>query len=80
MVPHLFEGFPTSMMQMFLHSGITIGTVITILANLTLNKASPTTTGETKHSPANISPYAPLRAINPWLLLRKTDKESGKLG
>ncbi|WP_032115592.1 nucleobase:cation symporter-2 family protein [Candidatus Arsenophonus nilaparvatae] len=73
MVPQLFEGFP-SMMQMFLHSGITIGTVIAILANLTLNKASSTLMEETDPSSANMSPYAPIRAIKRWLLLRKTEK------
>lgn len=56
MVPQLFEGFP-SMMQMFLHSCITIGTVIAILANLRLNKASSTPMEETDPSSAKMLPY-----------------------
>lgn len=73
MVPYLFEGFP-SMMQMFLHSGITIGTVIAILANLTLNKASSAPIQETDLSSTDISSFAPIRAIRRWLLLRKAEK------
>lgn len=37
LVPQIFQQFP-SVMGIFLHSGITIGTVVAIVANLTLNR------------------------------------------
>jgi hypothetical protein len=40
LVPNLFTQFPP-MVQLFLHSGITIGTLTAIVANLTLNGSVP---------------------------------------
>lgn len=82
LVPRLFSHFPP-MLQMFLHSGITIGTVIAILANLTLNgKTLPAAPcSECEDSGPDPSPgstaarRAAVRTVRMWLLLRKVEKK-----
>jgi NCS2 family nucleobase:cation symporter-2 len=82
LVPHLFDQFPP-MLKMFLHSGITIGTVIAILANLTLNgKALPMLlahsheTNEPDPLPSSTAARrVAVRTVRMWLLLRKVKKD-----
>ncbi|QCT19490.1 purine permease [Jejubacter calystegiae] len=80
LVPGLFSQLP-EMAQLFLHSGITIGTVTAIVANLVLNGADRTA----RHATENIAPDpAPeptaarkvaVRTVRMWLLLRKVQQE-----
>lgn len=79
LVPNLFGQFPP-MMQMFLHSGITIGTLTAIVANLTLNGNVPFKfTRETPipdpAPPASAARNMAVRTVRMWLLLRKVQKE-----
>ena len=79
LVPNLFSQFPP-MMQMFLHSGITIGTLTAIVANLTLNGNVPFKfTRETPvpdpAPPASAARNMAVRTVRMWLLLRKVQKE-----
>ncbi|QHM73830.1 nucleobase:cation symporter-2 family protein [Mixta intestinalis] len=82
LVPGLFAQFPP-MMQLFLHSGITIGTVIAILANLTLNgaksvKPACNTCEQPGPDPLPSNTAArevAVRTVRMWLLLRKVQKQ-----
>ncbi|WP_435928090.1 nucleobase:cation symporter-2 family protein [Dryocola sp. BD613] len=78
LVPGLFAQFPP-MMQLFMHSGITIGTLVAIVANLTLNGiAHPKLPSEAPvpdplpHSSA--ARNMAVRTVRMWLLLRKVQK------
>ncbi|KFC01025.1 xanthine-uracil permease [Trabulsiella guamensis ATCC 49490] len=85
LVPHLFDQFPP-MLKMFLHSGITIGTVIAILANLTLNgKGLPLlhTHQHDSHEPdllpsSTAARRVAVRTVRMWLLLRKVQKDESQ--
>ncbi|KAF1371108.1 MAG: purine permease [Yokenella regensburgei] len=77
LVPNLFEQFPP-LLKMFLHSGITIGTVVAILANLTLNgKGSSVLSTNHETSEPDLPPSSTaarrvaVRTVRMWLLLRK---------
>ncbi|EDU7995317.1 purine permease [Salmonella enterica subsp. diarizonae] len=79
MVPNLFTQFPP-MLQLFLHSGITVGTLTAIVANLALNGSAPfrITRDAPVPDPAPPSSAArnmAVRTVRMWLLLRKIQKE-----
>ena len=79
LVPNLFGQFPP-MMQMFLHSGITIGTLTAIVANLTLNgnvpfKYTKETPVPDPAPPASAARNMAVRTVRMWLLLRKVQKD-----
>lgn len=79
LVPNLFTQFPP-MMQLFLHSGITIGTLTAIVANLTLNGSVPfRTTHEVPtpdpEPPSSAARNMAVRTVRMWLLLRKVQKD-----
>jgi NCS2 family nucleobase:cation symporter-2 len=66
--------------QLFLHSGITIGTLTAIVANLTLNGSAPFKFSHHAPSPDPVPPSAAarnvaVRTVRMWLLLRKVQKE-----
>ncbi len=78
LVPNLFTQFPP-MMQLFLHSGITIGTLTAIVANLTLNGSVPLRISHDVPEPDPLPPSAAarnmaVRTVRMWLLLRKVQK------
>ncbi len=78
LVPNLFTQFPP-MMQLFLHSGITIGTLTAIVANLTLNGSVPFRISHDVPEPDPAPPSAAarnmaVRTVRMWLLLRKVQK------
>lgn len=78
LVPSLFIQFPP-MMQLFLHSGITIGTLTAIVANLTLNGSMPLRLSRDTPEPDPAPPTAAarnmaVRTVRMWLLLRKVQK------
>lgn len=78
LVPSLFTQFPP-MMQLFLHSGITIGTLTAIVANLTLNGSMPLRLSRDTPEPDPAPPTAAarnmaVRTVRMWLLLRKVQK------
>ena len=78
LVPNLFTQFPP-MMQLFLHSGITIGTLTAIVANLTLNGSVPLRISHDVPEPDPAPPSAAarnmaVRTVRMWLLLRKVQK------
>ncbi|MFB2864719.1 nucleobase:cation symporter-2 family protein [Aeromonas sp. MdU4] len=80
-VPNLFNQFPP-MMQLFLHSGITIGTLTAIVANLMLNGRVPFKASEAL-TPDPLPPTAAarsmaVRTVRMWLLLRKVNKEQSQ--
>lgn len=85
LVPQLFRHLPPAA-EMFLHSGITIGTVVAILANLVLNGSShqtkvpgctecqttePPVPGSTAARDATIRTVKSCRTVRTWLLLRR---------
>lgn len=79
LVPSLFVQFP-SMVQLFLHSGITIGTLTAIVANLTLNGSVPFRVSHDAPVPDPAPPSSAarnmaVRTVRMWLLLRKVQKE-----
>ncbi len=78
LVPTLFTQFPP-MVQLFLHSGITIGTLTAIVANLTLNGSVPLKVSHEAPVPDPAPPSAAarnvaVRTVRMWLLLRKVQK------
>ncbi|EMH4161594.1 purine permease [Pluralibacter gergoviae] len=78
-VPNLFSQFPP-MAQLFLHSGITIGTLTAIVANLTLNGSVPFRVNQEAPVPDPAPPSSAarnvaVRTVRMWLLLRKVQKE-----
>jgi len=82
LVPNLFVQFPP-VMQMFLHSGITIGTLTAIVANLTLNgsvplKVSPDVPAPDPVPPSSAARNMAVRTVRMWLLLRKVQKEGSQ--
>ena len=84
LVPGLFAQFP-SMLQLFMHSGITIGTLVAIVANLTLNGIThPKVPNDTPMIPDPLPPSSAarnvaVRTVRMWLLLRKVQKEQEQL-
>lgn len=79
MVPNLFTQFPPTL-QLFLHSGITIGTLTAIVANLTLNGSMPLRTTQDAPVPDPAPPSSAarnmaVRTVRMWLLLRKVQRE-----
>ena len=79
LVPNLFTQFPP-MVQLFLHSGITIGTLTAIVANLTLNGSVPFRVNHETPVPDPAPPSSAarnmaVRTVRMWLLLRKVQKE-----
>jgi len=79
LVPNLFTQFPP-MVQLFLHSGITIGTLTAIVANLTLNGSVPFRVNHEAPVPDPAPPSTAarnmaVRTVRMWLLLRKVQKE-----
>ncbi|EAM5884903.1 purine permease [Salmonella enterica] len=79
LVPNLFTQFNT-MFQLFLHSGITIGTLTAIVANLTLNGSVPFRINHDAPVPDPAPPSSAarnmaVRTVRMWLLLRKVQKE-----
>lgn len=79
LVPNLFTQFPP-MVQLFLHSGITIGTLTAIVANLTLNGSVPFRVNHEAPVPDPAPPSSAarnmaVRTVRMWLLLRKVQKE-----
>ncbi|WP_039057636.1 nucleobase:cation symporter-2 family protein [Enterobacter sp. Bisph1] len=79
LVPNLFMQFPP-MIKLFLHSGITIGTLTAIVANLTLNgsvafKISHETPVPDPQPPSSAARNMAVRTVRMWLLLRKVQKE-----
>ena len=62
LVPNLFTQFPP-MVQLFLHSGITIGTLTAIVANLTLNGSVPL---RVNHETPVPDPAPPVRRHATW--------------
>lgn len=79
LVPNLFTQFPP-MVQLFLHSGITIGTLTAIVANLTLNGSVPLRVNHETPVPDPAPPSSAarnmaVRTVRMWLLLRKVQKE-----
>lgn len=79
LVPNLFTQFPP-MVQLFLHSGITIGTLTAIVANLTLNGSVPFRVSHDAPVPDPLPPSSAarnmaVRTVRMWLLLRKVQKE-----
>ena len=78
LVPNLFTQFPP-MVQLFLHSGITIGTLTAIVANLTLNGSVPFRVAHEAPVPDPAPPSSAarnvaVRTVRMWLLLRKVQK------
>lgn len=68
------------MVQLFLHSGITIGTLTAIVANLTLNGSVPFRVNHETPVPDPAPPSSAarnmaVRTVRMWLLLRKVQKE-----
>lgn len=79
LVPNLFTQFPP-MMQLFLHSGITIGTLTAIVANMALNgipriKPSLEAPVPDPLPPSSAARNVAVRTVRMWLLLRKVQKE-----
>lgn len=79
LVPNLFTQF-SPMVQLFLHSGITIGTLTAIVANLTLNGSVPLRVSQEALTPDPAPPSSAarnmaVRTVRMWLLLRKIEKE-----
>ncbi|ROP62595.1 xanthine permease [Enterobacter sp. BIGb0383] len=79
LVPNLFHQFPP-MVQLFLHSGITIGTLTAIVANLTLNGSVPFKVSHDALVPDPLPPSTAarnmaVRTVRMWLLLRKVQKD-----
>ncbi|TNL06952.1 permease [Kosakonia cowanii] len=79
LVPTLFTQFPPTV-QLFMHSGITIGTLTAIVANLTLNGSAPFKFSHNAPTPDPLPPSAAarnvaVRTVRMWLLLRKVQKE-----
>lgn len=79
LVPNLFTQFPP-MVQLFLHSGITIGTLTAIVANLTLNGSVPFRVSHEAPVPDPAPPSSAarnmaVRTVRMWLLLRKVQKD-----
>jgi uric acid transporter len=79
LVPNLFTQFPP-MLQLFLHSGITIGTLTAIVANLTLNGSVPFRVSQEAPvpdpaPPATAARNMAVRTVRMWLLLRKVQKD-----
>ncbi|WP_238149297.1 hypothetical protein [Arsenophonus endosymbiont of Aleurodicus floccissimus] len=64
---------------MFLHSGITIGTVIAILANLTFNKVSSTLMEETDPSVSQYVTICPYKSNKTMVIIEKNREKSGEL-
>jgi xanthine permease len=86
LVPDLFSKMP-ELARMFLHSGITIGTVTAIVANLTLNgieRPAKNAVSETVAPDPRPSPTAArlmaVRTVRMWLLLRKVEREEAQRG
>ena len=78
LVPNLFTQFPP-MVQLFQHSGITIGTLTAIVANLTLNGSVPFRVNHETPVPDPAPPSSAarnmaVRTVRMWLLLRKVQK------
>ncbi|MDU4093921.1 MAG: nucleobase:cation symporter-2 family protein [Pantoea sp.] len=83
LVPGLFTQFPP-MVQLFMHSGITIGTLIAIVANLTLNGIVHPKAAKEMPVPDPLPPSAAarnvaVRTVRMWLLVRKVQKEQQQL-
>lgn len=84
LVPTLFNQFPP-MARLFLHSGITIGTVVAIIANLVLNGSRlPKALRTPELTPDPLPPTAAartmaVRTMRMWLLLRKVQKQEERL-
>ncbi|MFG6653118.1 nucleobase:cation symporter-2 family protein [Scandinavium sp. M-37] len=79
LVPNLFTQF-SPMIQLFLHSGITIGTLTAIVANLTLNGSVPLRVSHEALTPDPAPPSSAarnmaVRTVRMWLLLRKVKKD-----
>ncbi|MGQ3904751.1 nucleobase:cation symporter-2 family protein [Mixta calida] len=79
LVPTLFSQFPPAF-QLIMHSGITIGTAVAIVANLTLNGLSQPKTASPACSPdlppsSTAARNVAVRTVRMWLLLRKVQKE-----
>ncbi|CBG90106.1 nucleobase:cation symporter-2 family protein [Citrobacter rodentium] len=79
LVPNLFTQF-NAMLQLFLHSGITIGTLTAIVANLTLNGSAPFRINHDAPVPDPAPPSSAarnmaVRTVRMWLLLRKVQKD-----
>ncbi|MGF6189271.1 nucleobase:cation symporter-2 family protein [Serratia sp. 2723] len=79
LVPNLFSQLP-AMVQLFLHSGITIGTLTAIVANLTLNGSVPLRINHEvlvpdPDPPSSAARNMAVRTVRMWLLLRKVQKD-----
>lgn len=79
LVPSLFAYYPP-MVQLFFHSGITIGTVVAIVANLMLNGSPKEVSDPTPAQPdpdpsSTAARRVAVKTVRMWLLLRKVKKE-----
>ncbi|MEA1063247.1 nucleobase:cation symporter-2 family protein [Erwinia sp. HR93] len=86
LVPGLFNQLP-KMMQLFLHSGITVGTVTAIVANLALNGVVHPAKAPAPEAPApdpqpssTAARRVAVRTMRMWLLLRKLQESEKKAG